>query len=138
MSTPVSMTSLDPSVIKSTNDDSSESDVNDIDVVMPTDETTPQNDLKGDQTVENEALQLWHERRKAWTQPTENARRSAYYLPQELQSIQKMHTIYDSLIYQRRKFARPLPLPAVIDIIVCGWKRDGTWPQGMEAPKDSN
>ncbi|KAI8579281.1 hypothetical protein K450DRAFT_242501 [Umbelopsis ramanniana AG] len=135
MSTPVSMTSLDPSVIKSTNDDSSSSDVNDIDVVMPTDETAAP---KGDQRVENEGLALWHARRKAWTQPTANARRSAYLLPQELQSIQKMHTIYDSLIYQRRKFARPLPLPAVIDIIVCGWKRDGTWPQGMEAPKDSN
>jgi hypothetical protein len=113
MSTPVSLTSLDPSVIKSANDDSSSSDVNDIDVVVPADETTSKIS-KGVQIVENEGLQLWHVRRKAWTQPSANAKRSAYLLPQELQSIQKMHTIYDSLIYQRRKLSRPLPLPAVV------------------------
>jgi hypothetical protein len=113
MSTPVSLTSLDPSVIKSANDDSSSSDVNDIDVVMPAEEITPTS-IRRDQPVENEGLKLWHARRKAWTQPTANARRSAFYLPQELQSIQKMHTIYDSLIYKRRKLARPLPLPAVV------------------------
>ncbi|CAO3693674.1 unnamed protein product [Umbelopsis ramanniana] len=104
---------------------------------MPADEIAPTS-IRRDQPVENEGLKLWHARRKAWTQPTADARRSAFYLPQELQSIQKMYTIYDSLIYKRRKLARPLPLPAVIDIIVCGWKRDGTWPQGMEPPKDSN
>lgn len=126
MSTPVSLTSLDPSVIKSANDESSSSDVNDIDVVMPANEVTPTS-IRRDQSVENEGLKLWHERRKAWTQPTANARSSAFYLPQELQSIQKMYTIYDSLIYKRRKLARPLPLPAVVSHICHTFgKRSGT------------
>jgi hypothetical protein len=113
MSTPVSVTSLDPSVIKSTNDELSSSDVNDIDVIIPAEDFTPAI-VNGDQVVENEGLRLWHARRKAWTQPTEKARSSDFVLPQELQSLQRMYNIYDSLIYQRRKLAKPLPLPTVV------------------------
>ncbi|GAB5589629.1 hypothetical protein Unana1_04529 [Umbelopsis nana] len=138
MSTPASLTSLDPSIIKSTNEESSSSDANDIDVILPAEDKIPKIASADPAEQENEGLKLWLARRKAWTQPTKNGKKSDFILPEEYLSVQRKYTIYDALIFQRRKLVKPLPLPTTINIIVSGWKRDGTWPKGMEAPKDSN
>ncbi|OZJ04716.1 hypothetical protein BZG36_01811 [Bifiguratus adelaidae] len=81
-------------------------------------------------------LAYWEQRRKAWT--TGNG------APMHNQAIlakindRSMDRIYDMLVHQRRELSTPLPLSAVIKVIVKGWKREGTWPEGMEAPPDSH
>lgn len=114
MSTPASLTSLDPSVIKSENDESSFSDANDIDVVLPAEDTASKI-ASTDQVVEqNEGLKLWLARRKAWTEPTTKGRKSTFVLPEEYQSLSSMYTIYDALIHHRRRLSKPLPLHTTV------------------------
>ncbi|KAJ2961789.1 hypothetical protein NQZ79_g2991 [Umbelopsis isabellina] len=138
MSTENSVTSLDPSVVLSKNEPSSESGPDDIQPTIPDSHTQIDQETVESPPLENKALNLWKSRRKAWTTPTENGRKTEFVLPREFTSKAAMCSIYDSLITDRRKLVKPLPLSVAIRIMVTGWKRDGTWPEGMEAPKDSD
>ncbi|KAG2174941.1 hypothetical protein INT43_006003 [Umbelopsis isabellina] len=138
MSTENSVTSLDPSVVLSKNESSSDSDPVDIQPSIPDSNTQMDQETVDSTPLENKPLKLWKSRRKAWTTPTENGRKTEFVLPKEFTSKAAMCSIYDSLITDRRKLVKPLSLSAAIQIMVTGWKRDGTWPEGMEAPKDSD
>lgn len=114
MSTPASLTSLDPSVIKSESDESNFSDANDVDIVLPAEDTASKI-ASTDQVVEqNEGLKLWLARRKTWTEPTTKGRKSTFVLPEEYQSLASMYTIYDALIHHRRRLSKPLPLRTTV------------------------
>ncbi|SAM08607.1 hypothetical protein [Absidia glauca] len=80
-------------------------------------------------------LEAWCSRRKEWTTADESIvqekRTSSPAL--HLNDDQKIST-YHSLILERRSFSRPIPLGAVVDIVVHGWKQNGTWPTDEQAP----
>lgn len=45
--------------------------------------------------------------------------------------------VYELCVISRRSFARPINLADVVPVMVAGWQKDGTWPQGQVAPTDS-
>ncbi|KAI7862290.1 hypothetical protein BDF14DRAFT_1857734 [Spinellus fusiger] len=99
---------------------------------------------KTDTTV-NTGLESWLARREEWTrQPDlspEQQHKHNLSLEQKkawLEAVSQTNPlgVYQALIVDRRKLTTPLPLGFAIDIIVQGWKHNGTWPEGMEAPKD--
>lgn len=120
MSTENSVTSLDPSVVLSKNEPSSDSDPDDIQPVIPDSNTQFDQEVVDSRLVENKALTLWKSRRKAWTTPTKNGRKSEFVLPREFTSKAAMCSIYDSLITDRRKLVKPLPLSATVSYLKWG------------------
>ncbi|KAI8093572.1 uncharacterized protein BX664DRAFT_358005 [Halteromyces radiatus] len=76
----------------------------------------------------------WYARRKEWTQ---------HQVPLQSKSTQPLFTltddrksyIYRSLIKEGRSFTHSIPLSIVTDVVVHGWKQDGTWPQDEYNPK---
>jgi hypothetical protein len=114
MSTTNSVTSLDPSVVLSKNEPSSDSDPEDIQSTIPNSHTQIDQESIKPQPLENGALNLWKSRRKAWTTPTENGKKTEFLLPREFTSKAAMCSIYDSLITDRRKLVKPLPLSVTV------------------------
>ncbi|KAF9122647.1 hypothetical protein BGW39_009607 [Mortierella sp. 14UC] len=45
--------------------------------------------------------------------------------------------IYDSLVYDRKRLSKPIPLPLVIKVLVSGWKRDGLWQESPAQPQSA-
>ncbi|CAG8506896.1 6062_t:CDS:2 [Funneliformis caledonium] len=79
----------------------------------------------------NEGLTLWNRRREMWIRGNmENSGPSSNRNNPALANItpNNYHSIYDSLIHEKKKLAKPVPLPYVIKILVSGWKRDGILP----------
>ncbi|KAI9497795.1 hypothetical protein BDB00DRAFT_867926 [Zychaea mexicana] len=84
----------------------------------------------------------WHARRKAWTTATDdklalqNARavEANAWFDERLDDQKHLLGCYDHLIVRRKESVKPIPLKFAVKVIVQGWKRDGTWPEGMEAP----
>ncbi|KAG9295415.1 hypothetical protein G9A89_013444 [Geosiphon pyriformis] len=79
----------------------------------------------------NQGLEHWNRQRALWTggnysvpATSENQNNPALVniTPNNYLSI------YNSLIYERKRLAKPVPLPYVIKILLSGWKRDGIWP----------
>ena len=46
--------------------------------------------------------------------------------------------IYEKFIEQRKSLARPLNLSQLIPVLKAGWIKNGLWPEGQEAPPDSD
>ncbi|CAI2161992.1 5061_t:CDS:2 [Funneliformis geosporum] len=79
----------------------------------------------------NEGLELWNRRREMWIKGNiDNSGPSSNRNNPALANItpNNYHSIYDSLVHEKKKLAKPVPLPYVIKILVSGWKRDGVLP----------
>ncbi|RUS24681.1 hypothetical protein BC938DRAFT_473240 [Jimgerdemannia flammicorona] len=93
-----------------------------------------------------EGLDFWNRRREEWTRgqwrqavDSENKHNPALAHITD----HNIHAIYDSLVNERKRLIKPIPLPNVvcerrIKVLVSGWKRDGVWPANMDAPRDSS
>ncbi|KAF9383980.1 hypothetical protein CPB97_006035 [Podila verticillata] len=84
----------------------------------------------GSVAAANTGLEHWNRTREAWTKgrwhvvPSENSNNPAL---SALNNPGNHDAIYDSLVYDRKRLSKPIPLPLVIKILVSGWKRDGLW-----------
>ncbi|KAG0030763.1 hypothetical protein BGZ82_007293 [Podila clonocystis] len=84
----------------------------------------------GSVAAANTGLEHWNRTREAWTKgrwhvvPSENSSNPAL---SALNNPVNHDAIYDSLVYDRKRLSKPIPLPLVIKILVSGWKRDGLW-----------
>ncbi|ORZ25611.1 hypothetical protein BCR42DRAFT_400547 [Absidia repens] len=83
--------------------------------------------------------EAWVTRRKEWTTSTLEKLETTASNQQEqhivtLNDDQKLN-VYQALITERRSFKKPIPLGIVVDIVIHGWKKNGTWPDDEEAPK---
>ncbi|CAG8532934.1 4974_t:CDS:2, partial [Dentiscutata heterogama] len=89
----------------------------------------------------NEGLEFWNKRRELWTRGNQNiSGTSDNRNNPALMSItpNNYNSIYDSLVYEKKKLVKPVPLPYVIKILVSGWKRDGIWPADPPSASSSN
>ncbi|ORY97456.1 hypothetical protein BCR43DRAFT_523636 [Syncephalastrum racemosum] len=86
----------------------------------------------------NRGEAAWHARRQAWCNPsnpqTSTTPPEVTNMLLNIQSRDHLRHIYKSLIIDRRGFNHPVPLGFAVRVCVEGWKADGTWPEGMEAP----
>ncbi|KAI8145848.1 hypothetical protein BJV82DRAFT_666407 [Fennellomyces sp. T-0311] len=88
----------------------------------------------------------WHARRKAWTSASEEtvamqnnrALKANSWFNQRINDQKHLLGCYDHLIVRRKESNQPIPLKFAVSVIVEGWKRDGTWPAGMEAPVNTD
>ncbi|GBB85124.1 hypothetical protein RclHR1_01170008 [Rhizophagus clarus] len=88
-------------------------------------------------------LELWNKRREMWIKGnSNNPESSSNRNNPALANItpNNYYSIYDSLVHDKKRLAKPVPLPYVIKILVSGWKRDGIWPkdQPSDLPSNSN
>ncbi|CAG8758157.1 20699_t:CDS:2 [Gigaspora rosea] len=75
----------------------------------------------------NEGLEFWNKRRELWTRGNQNSSGTSDNRNNPaLMNItpNNYNSIYNSLVYEKKKLAKPVPLPYVIKILVSGWKRD--------------
>lgn len=99
-------------------------------------------------------LDHWLERRERWTtlpspttaqdelgQPTQEAlsRRREFgriwKTPMDKKPTKhNLERIYDMCVDLRKPFSRPVNLAELVPVLIAGWQRDGTWPQGQVAP----
>ncbi|KAL0084815.1 hypothetical protein J3Q64DRAFT_1835197 [Phycomyces blakesleeanus] len=100
-------------------------------------------------TTATTGLESWLVRRAEWTRVPDQLPDRPTNLPPNISVEQRdawldvvsqsnQLGIYRALVVDRRKLSTPLPLGFAIKIIVQGWKNDGTWPEGLEAPQDSD
>lgn len=87
------------------------------------------------QAFANEGIDLWNRRRETWTggristsTSTDNAAALARIKPENYLGI------YESLVYERKRLARPISLPFVVKVLRTGWIRDGLWPADAPNP----
>ncbi|KAF9409988.1 hypothetical protein BGZ94_001791, partial [Podila epigama] len=91
----------------------------------------------GSVAAANTGLDHWNRTREAWTKgrwqvvESENSKNPALAA---LSNPSHRDAIYDSLVYDRKRLAKPIPLPLVIKVLVSGWKRDGLW---QESPSQT-
>ncbi|RUS22254.1 hypothetical protein BC937DRAFT_89886 [Endogone sp. FLAS-F59071] len=81
-------------------------------------------------------LEFWNRQREEWTngqwrQPVDSEGKHNPALAHINDS--NINAIYDSLVTDKKRLIKPIPLPYVINVLVSGWKRDGVWPANMEA-----
>ncbi|KAG0369313.1 hypothetical protein BC939DRAFT_532434 [Gamsiella multidivaricata] len=84
----------------------------------------------------NTGLDHWNRTRDQWTKGRWHVVPSANSNNPALSAINpKNHdAIYDSLVYDRKRLSKPIPLPLVIKVLVSGWKRDGLWQESPAQP----
>ncbi|KAI9031747.1 hypothetical protein CLU79DRAFT_842326 [Phycomyces nitens] len=115
----------------------------------PTSKSTLSTSTSSSTTTPTTGLESWLARRAEWTRVPDQLPDRQTSLPPNISVEQRdawldvmnqtnQLGIYRALVVDRRKLSTPLPLSFVIKIIVQGWKNDGTWPEGMEAPQDSD
>ncbi|CAG8468850.1 1372_t:CDS:2, partial [Acaulospora colombiana] len=93
----------------------------------------------------NEGLELWNKRRELWTRGNHDPN-SLQSLPSEnrnnpaLANITPLNYnyIYDSLVHEKKKLVKPIPLSYVVTVLVSGWKRDEIWPSEPPSASSSN
>ncbi|CAO3573321.1 unnamed protein product [Mortierella alpina] len=87
----------------------------------------------------NPGLDHWNRTREQWTRGQWHVVRSANSTNPALSAIHpKNHdAIYDSLVYDRKRLSKPIPLPLVIKVLVSGWKRDGLWQESPAQPSSA-
>ncbi|KAI9302661.1 hypothetical protein BJ944DRAFT_269592 [Cunninghamella echinulata] len=96
-----------------------------------------QNEIIDISAIEGIGEEAWNERRKLWTTPIptlgsiiNNNNHMNESTTNELKELTVSDSnklqIYQSLINERRSFKKPLPLGTVVDVIVYGWKNNGT------------
>ncbi|KAI8819365.1 uncharacterized protein EV422DRAFT_109460 [Fimicolochytrium jonesii] len=92
--------------------------------------------------ITNPGLSFWEQRRAAWVcghkpYPEEEADKAKEAKEEHcdwaskspvLSEVQPGHmdAIYKSMV-EGRRFARPVPLPFVVAVLVDGWKKEGLW-----------
>ncbi|KAL1930097.1 hypothetical protein VTP01DRAFT_1251 [Rhizomucor pusillus] len=87
---------------------------------------------------------LWHARRKAWREarpqqpPVTSSQSLSAWLNENIQDRKQHLGIYNSLVVSRKPLNKPIPLSFIVKVLVEGWKEDGTWPEGMEAPRTTD
>ncbi|CAG8739306.1 7589_t:CDS:2 [Racocetra persica] len=89
----------------------------------------------------NEGLEFWNKRRELWTRENQNI--SGTFDNKDNPALSNItpsnyNSIYDSLVHEKKKLVRPVPLPYVVKILVSGWKRDGIWPAEPPPASSSN
>ncbi|KAF9578152.1 hypothetical protein BGW38_006202 [Lunasporangiospora selenospora] len=84
----------------------------------------------------NTGLDHWNQTREKWTLgrwqavPSPNSSNPALSAFND----KNLDLIYDSLIFDRKKLSKPIPLPLVVKVLVSGWKRDGFWEETPVPP----
>ncbi|CAO3642569.1 unnamed protein product [Cunninghamella blakesleeana] len=97
-----------------------------------------QNDIIDINSIEGIGEEAWHKRRQLWITPSSstssNNDTSTYPMETITENLKELTLpdssklqIYQSLIIERRAFKKSIPLGTVIDVIVHGWKKNGTW-----------
>ncbi|KAG0243798.1 hypothetical protein BGW41_001310 [Actinomortierella wolfii] len=78
----------------------------------------------------NVGLAYWNKRREEWTggkwNKVESENRDNPLL-KVFEVTSKHVAIYDSLVYEKRRLHKPIPLPLVVSVLVSGWKSEGLW-----------
>ncbi|KAF8938938.1 hypothetical protein EDD21DRAFT_172831 [Dissophora ornata] len=84
----------------------------------------------------NTGLDHWNKTREQWTKGRWHVVPSANSNNPALSAIHPGNhdAIYDSLVYDRKRLSKPIPLPLVIKVLVSGWKRDGLWQESPTQP----
>ncbi|KAF9922098.1 hypothetical protein FBU30_007811 [Linnemannia zychae] len=84
-------------------------------------------------------LEHWNRTRDQWTKGRWHVVPSANSQNPALSAIHPGNhdAIYDSLVYDRKRLSKPIPLPLVIKVLVSGWKRDGLWQESPAQPPSS-
>ncbi|OAQ36524.1 hypothetical protein K457DRAFT_131746 [Linnemannia elongata AG-77] len=82
-------------------------------------------------------LEHWNRTREEWTKGRWHVVQSANSQNPALNAIHPGNhdAIYDSLVYDRKRLSKPIPLPLVIKVLVSGWKRDGLWQESPAQPQ---
>ncbi|KAG9072667.1 hypothetical protein KI688_000439 [Linnemannia hyalina] len=82
-------------------------------------------------------LEHWNRTREEWTKGRWQVVQSANSQNPALNAIHPGNhdAIYDSLVYDRKRLSKPIPLPLVIKVLVSGWKRDGLWQDSPAQPQ---
>ncbi|KAI1316497.1 hypothetical protein EDD11_009910 [Mortierella claussenii] len=85
----------------------------------------------------NIGLDHWNKTREQWTKGRWHIVPSANSNNPALSAIHPGNhdAIYDSLVYDRKRLSKPIPLPLVIKVLVSGWKRDGLWQESPAQPQ---
>lgn len=52
-------------------------------------------------------------------------------------SKHNLERIYTLCIGHRKPFTRAVNLAELVPVLIAGWQKDGTWPEGQSAPPDS-
>ncbi|KAG0267352.1 hypothetical protein BG011_006769 [Mortierella polycephala] len=88
-------------------------------------------------TYTNTGLEHWNRTREQWTKGRWHVVPSANSNNPALSAIHPRNhdAIYDSLVYDRKRLSKPIPLPLVIKVLVSGWKRDGLWQDSPAIPQ---
>ncbi|CAG8498353.1 4453_t:CDS:2 [Scutellospora calospora] len=89
----------------------------------------------------NEGLDIWNKRRELWTRGNQNlSETSDNRNNPALMNItpNNYNSIYDSLVHEKKKLVKPIPLSYVIKVMVSGWKRDGICPTDPPPASSSN
>ncbi|KAG0284334.1 hypothetical protein BGZ97_008227 [Linnemannia gamsii] len=84
-------------------------------------------------------LDHWNRTREEWTKGRWHVVPSANSQNPALNAIHPGNhdAIYDSLVYDRKRLSKPIPLPLVIKVLVSGWKRDGLWQESPAQPQSA-
>ncbi|KAK3838380.1 MAG: hypothetical protein JOS17DRAFT_284381 [Linnemannia elongata] len=84
-------------------------------------------------------LEHWNRTREEWTKGRWHVVQSANSQNPALNAIHPGNhdAIYDSLVYDRKRLSKPIPLPLVIKVLVSGWKRDGLWQESPAQPQSA-
>lgn len=89
----------------------------------------------------------WHECRGDWTRggvqsdspdPKVLRRRHEGRFWRRMEAAESpkhnLEQVYTMCVDQCKAFSRPINLSEVVPVLVAGWKKNGTWPEGQAAP----
>ncbi|KAJ8663375.1 hypothetical protein O0I10_000614 [Lichtheimia ornata] len=90
--------------------------------------------------------QAWHLRRQQWTQASDETLETKKQKAQELNdwyndhlsTEKRLEMFHKTFVVKRVQTNKPVPLRFAVKMLIHGWKEDGTWPKGMEAPPASD
>lgn len=83
-------------------------------------ETRSPAESEANSPYENHALTLWTERRRDWVGTRERPRPAEHREP-----LISWSTTYEDLLGTNRPFAKPIPLPEMVDFLVDVWEQEG-------------
>lgn len=98
--------------------------------------------------VGEEGLSHWEARRSQWTKGglaidtphvTDRRRLGKLWKHAGSRDISRsnLEKVYTLCVEERKAFSRPINLAEIIPVLISGWQKNGTWPEGQVAPPDS-
>ncbi|KAK3825709.1 MAG: hypothetical protein J3Q66DRAFT_108698 [Benniella sp.] len=107
--------------------------------IAPSDNTSATGAEASHSPYSNIGLEHWNRTREQWTMGKWQAVPSPNGSNPALSAIHPGNhsAIYRSLVNDRKRLSKPIPLPLVIQVLVSGWKQDGVWPDSPTQPAPS-